>query len=132
MGEARRRKPVEVKGDDVVIGSGTAAYLLEKSVDRMFLFGPVVRWPRDEPSARQWGFIVVGCDRTGETWHDRLFAGTEDDAVVLRADVMAALVASLPIIADINDQLEMAIAAKAAWPRAKINRIPGASIDGDP
>jgi hypothetical protein len=54
MGEARRRKPVEVKGDDLVIGSGTAAYLLEKSVDRMFLFGPVVRWPRDEPSARQW------------------------------------------------------------------------------
>jgi hypothetical protein len=55
----------------------TAAYLLEGSIDRTLLFGPVVWLPSDGPSARQWCFIVVGCDRIGETRHDQLNAETE-------------------------------------------------------
>ena len=62
MCEAKRSKPVEVKGDVAAIYSGTAAYLLEESVDRTFLFGPVVWRPSDGTSARQWEFIVVACD----------------------------------------------------------------------
>jgi DnaJ-domain-containing protein 1 len=143
MGEAKRRKPVsrkeaermgramnaavetvEVKGDMAEICSGTAAYLLEGSVDRTLLFGPVIWRPSDGTSARRWCFIVVGCDRTGETRHDQLGAETEDDTVALRSDIMAALVAHRPCVAiDFNDELEMAKVAEANWPCAKITRI---------
>lgn len=54
MGEAKRRKPVKVKGDVAAIYSGTAAHLLEESVDRTFLFGPVVWRPSEGTSARQY------------------------------------------------------------------------------
>ena len=117
MDEAKRRKPVEVKGDVAEICSGTAAYLLEGSVDRCFLFGRGV-----QTSARQWGFIVVGCDRTGEIWHDQFNAETEADAVALRAGLMNALDVGLPWTEDINDELEVAKAAEAFWPYAKIAR----------
>jgi hypothetical protein len=143
MGEAKRRKPVsreeaermgrvlngavgtvEVKGDMAELCSGTAAYLLEGSVDRTLLFGPVVWQPSDGTSARRWYFMVVGCDRTGETRHDQLNAETEADAVALRTDVMAALVALPPCVAvDFNDELEMAKVAEANWPCAKITGI---------
>ena len=36
--------------------------------------------------------------------------------MALRAGVANALSAGLPLIADIDDELEMAIAAEAAWP----------------
>jgi hypothetical protein len=143
MGEAKRRKPVareeaermgralnaaaetvEVKGDMVEICAGTAAFLLAGSVDRTLLFGPIVWRPSDGTSARQWYFMVVGCDRTGETRHDQLFAETEDDTVALRSDIMAALVAHPPCVAmDFNDELGMAKVAEANWPCAKITGI---------
>jgi hypothetical protein len=143
MGEAKRRKPVtreeaesmsrvmnaaaetvEVKGDMAEICSGTAAYLLEGSVDRTLLFGPVVWRLSDGTSARQWYFMVVGCHRTGETRHDQLNAETEADTVALRTDVMAALVALPPcVVIDFNDELEMAKVAEANWPCARITGI---------
>ena len=133
MGEAKRRKPVsrkeaermgramnaaaktvEVKGDMAEICSGTAAFLLEDSVDRTLLFGPVVWRPSDGTSARRWYFVVVGCDRTGEMWSDELTAETEADTVTLRSDIIVALVALPPCVAiDFNDALEMAKVAEA-------------------
>jgi hypothetical protein len=143
MGEAKRRKPVrreeaermgralnadaamvEVKGDVEELCSGMAAYLLEGSIDRTLLFGPVVWAPSDGMSARRWWFHVVGCDRTGEVWNDELTAETEADTVALRADVMVALVAHPPCVAiDFNDELEMAKVAEANWPCTTITGI---------
>src|SRR5580704_13910922 len=97
MDEAKRCKPVEVKGDVAAICSRTAAYLLKDSVDYAFLFGPVVCGP-----AQQWGFIVVSCDRTDEVWHYQLNAETEADAVALRAGLMNALDVGLPWTEDIK------------------------------
>jgi hypothetical protein len=114
MDEAKRRQPVEVKGDVAAICSRTAAYLLKDSVNYAFLFGPVVCGP-----AQQWGFIVVSCDRTDEVWHYQLNAETEADAVALRAGLMNALDVGLPWTEDINDELEVAKAAEAFWPYAK-------------
>jgi hypothetical protein len=97
----------------------TAAYLLEGSIDRTLLFGPVVWLPSDGTSARQWCFIVVGCDRIGETRHDQLNAETESDTLAFRAGVMAALIElRSSVMHDFDDELAMARMAEAAWPRA--------------
>ena len=117
MGIVKRRKPVGVKGAVAAICSRTAAYLLKDSVNYAFLFGPVICGP-----AQQWGFIVVSCDKTDEVWHYQLNAETEADAVALRAGLMNALDVGLPWTEDINDELEVAKAAEAFWPYAKIAR----------
>jgi hypothetical protein len=134
MGEAQRSRigrllandeAGEIKGDMAEICAEAAAYLLDGSVDRTLLFGPVVSRPSDGTSARQWCFIVVGCDRaSGEMRHDQLGAETEAEAAALRASVMAALVALRPcVMHDFDDELEMAKWAEAIWPCATITRI---------
>ena len=82
---------VEVKGDMVEICAGTAAFLLAGSVDRTLLFGPIVWRPSDGTSARQWYFMVVGGDQTGEMRCDQLNAETEADTLALRSGVMDVL-----------------------------------------
>ncbi len=143
MGEAKRRKPVargeaerigrilnadvgtiEVKGDMAEICAGTAAFLLEGSVDRTLLFGPVVWQPSDGTTARRWCFMVVGGDQTGEMRCDQLNAETEADTVALRTNVMAALAAHPPcVLNDFDDELAMAKLAESLWPCAKITGI---------
>jgi len=134
MGEAKRRSRLgqqladdeegEIKGDMAEICAETADYLLEASIDRTLLFGPVVWLPSDGTSARQWRFIVVGCDRTGETRVDQLNAETEADTMAFRAGVMAALIEHRPcVMIDFDDELQMARQAEAAWPCAKITRL---------
>ena len=135
MGEAKRRhsridrllannETAQIKGDMAELCAETAAYLLDGSLDRTLLFGPVVWLPSDGTSARVWAFIVVGCDRTGETRHDQLKADTEADTVDLRTGVMAALVSHRPcVMHDFADEKEMAKWAEAIWPCPKITRI---------
>ena len=118
----RRRSRIgqqrEIKGDMAEICVETAAYLLDGSTDRTFLFGPVVWRPSDGTSAKQWYFAVVGCDRTGETRHDLLNAETEAETVALRAGVMAALVERRScVMHDFDDELEMARMAEAVAQR---------------
>jgi hypothetical protein len=129
VSEANRRRigrsaAGDLKGDMAEICAETAAYLLEGSIDRMLLFGPVVWLPSDGTSARQWCFIVVGCDRTGETRHDQLNAETESDTLAFRAGVMAALIELRScVMHDFDDELAMARMAEAAWPGAKVTRL---------
>lgn len=130
MGEANRRRSRigrssigDLKGDMAEICAETAAYLLEGSIDRTLLFGPVVWLPSDGTSARQWRFIVVGCDRTGETRHDQLNAETEADTMAFRAGVMAALIEHRPCVMYDFDDDALARMAEAAWPGAKITRL---------
>ena len=82
---------VEVKGDMAEICAGTAAFLLEGSVDRTLFFGSVVWQPSDGTSARRWYFMVVGGDQTGEMRCDQLNAETEADTLALRSGVMDVL-----------------------------------------
>jgi hypothetical protein len=114
----------EIKGDMATVCDKAADYLLEDSTDLTLLFGPVVWRPSDGTSARQWYFIVVGCDRRGEARHDYLGAETEADAVTLRAGVKAALVSRPPcVMHDFDDELGMAKLAEILWPCAKMTRI---------
>ena len=114
----------EIKGDMAKMYDELAAYLLDGSIDRTLLFGPVVWRPSDGTSARRWYFVVAGCDRTGETRVNHLIAETEAETVALRAGVMAALIKHRPCVAiDFDDELEMAKQAEAAWPGPKITRI---------
>jgi hypothetical protein len=128
MGEANRRRShieaeVEIKGDMAEICAETAAYLLNDSVDRTLLVGPVSWRPSDGTSPRLWYFIVVGCDRTGETFVDQLSAETEADTVEMRVGVMAALVDQRPVVMiDFDDELAMAKWAETVWPSAKGGR----------
>ena len=131
MGEATRRRSRigrspkgEIKGPSAEIYADIAAYLLEASADRTLLFGPVAWRPSDGTSAKQWYFVVVGCDRKGETYHDVLHAECEADAVENRAGVMAALIEHRPcVMHDFDDELALARMAEAAWPGAKITRL---------
>jgi hypothetical protein len=129
MGESNRRRSRieaegEIKGDMAEICTETAAYLLNDSVDRTLLIGPVSWRPSDGTSPRLRYFIVVGCDRTGKTFVDQLAAATEADTMEMRAGLMAALIARRPCVAiDFNDELQMAKWAESAWPCAKITRI---------
>jgi hypothetical protein len=134
MGEAKRRSRLgrlmangeegEIKGRAAEIYAEAAAFLLDGSTDRTLLIGPVVWLPSDGVSARVWRFIVVGCDRKGETRHDQLGAETEADTVEMRAGIMAALVEHRPcVMHDFADELEMAKWAEAIWPCDKITRV---------
>jgi hypothetical protein len=130
MGEARRRCRIgklaegEIKGGMAEICAEAAAYLIDGSIDRTLLFGPVVWLPSDGRSSRVWRFIVVGCDQRGETWHDQLGGETESDAVAMRAGIMAALIVLRScFMHDFSDELEMAKLAEALWPCDKVSRI---------
>jgi hypothetical protein len=135
MGEARRRRSptgrmlanaedCKVKGDIAEICAETAAYLLEGSVDRTLLLGPIVWRPSDGTSARQWYFHVAGCDRTGEMRVDQLNAESEADTEALRAGIKMALVERRPcVMIDFDDELAMARWAEALWPCGKATRI---------
>lgn len=131
MGEATRRRSRigrspkgEIKGPSAVIYADIAAYLLEASADRTLLFGPVAWRPSDGTSAKQWYFVVVGCNRTGGLRVDQLNVEDEAETVALRAGVMAALIEHRPcVMHDFDDELAMARMAEAAWPGAKITRL---------
>jgi hypothetical protein len=135
MSEAKRRRSRiarllangeqgQIKGARADVCAEAADYWLERSVDRTLLVSPVAWRPSDGTSALEWYFIVVGCDRTGEMRHDQLFAETEADTVVLRADVMAALAAYPPcVLHAFDDELAMAKLAEILWPCAKITSI---------
>jgi hypothetical protein len=139
MGEAARRKEAErigrhmaspevrestIKGKPADVCAAAAAYLLESSVDRTLLFGPVVWLPSDGTSARQWYFMVTGCEPSGETFSDRINAQTEDMAVEMREGIKMALVLLRPaVMFDFDDELEAIRWAEAAWPGGKITRI---------
>jgi hypothetical protein len=96
-----------------------AAHLLQDSVDRVLLFGPVVRRPETN-----WYFIVVGCSRTGEVWNDLFGVGSEGATVKMREHLKVALVEKRPcVMIDFDDELEVAGYAEAIWPCQKITRI---------